>query len=292
MKEQLIGFSTSLFGWISDRYSESFKKVKDALIKADIKIPFRSYFAFSIFVSVISYIISFVVLFFLFTYVWEVNFLLKIAYLIFLPIMIGIFTFGFMLFYPFQRMHSRRVDIEVNLPFVLTHMGAIAESGVPPYVIFKLISQFKEYGEITKEFEKIVTGIEVFGLDPLTAMKNVAKRTPSDKLRQVLEGIVTTTEAGGNITFYLKTVGEQTLFEWRTKRQRFIQQLSTFAEIYTGLVIASPIFIISLLAVLSIVQPNIGGFNIVDLTKVAVYGIIPAINIIFLLILKTMEVEM
>ncbi len=188
-------------------------------------------------------------------------------------------------------MAMRAKDIEASLPFVIMHMGAVSESGVPPYVIFKLLSRFKEYGEISKEMGKIVRNIEKFGMDPLSAIRAVASRTPSDKFRQLLEGLVITTESGGNVTLYLKTIGEQTLFEWRSRRQRFIQQLSTYAEIYTGLIVAAPLFTISLFAVLGMLQPTIAGFTIPELMKISVYGLIPGINLLFLLFLKGVEVE-
>ncbi len=286
-----VGFSTSLFGWIVDKYPNIFPHLKDSLPKADIKIPFRSYVSLCFMLSILAYGFSLGLILGLLNY-FKFPPLLQLLYTTFVPIGITLGVFAFILFYPIQKAHSRRADIEVNLPFVLTHMGAISESGVPPYIIFKLISEFKEYGEIAKEMKKIVVGIDTFGLDPITAMRNVARKTPSDKLREILEGIITTTEAGGNITVYLKTIGEQTLFEWRAKREKFIRQLSTFAEIYTGLLIAAPIFIISLFAVLSIIQPRIGGLSILDLTKLSVYGLIPVINLAFLAVLKTVEVEM
>ena len=186
---------------------------------------------------------------------------------------------------------DRRKSIEVNLPFVLTHMGSVAQSGVPPYVIFKLISQFEEYGEAAKEFGKIVRNIEVFGMDPITAVKEVARRTPSESLKQILLGFASTTEAGGNVRLFLKNAGQQALFEWRIKREKFMQQLSAYAEFYTGILIAAPLFMIALFGVMNIIQPQIGGYDILFLSRL-LYIIIPAINIGFLMFIKGTEVEM
>jgi flagellar protein FlaJ len=200
-------------------------------------------------------------------------------------------TFIVFTFYPSQKAERRKRDIEANLPFALTHMGAIAESGIPPYVVFKLISNFKEYGEISKEMGKIVKNIDEFGVDPLTAVKEVANRTPSDSLKQVLLGFASTIEAGGNIKTFLRSMGEQALFEWRIRREKFLQQLTTIAEFYTGILIAAPLFIISLFAVMNMIQPTIGGFGIFDLMKLSIYALVPAINIGFLLFLSGVEVQ-
>ena len=187
---------------------------------------------------------------------------------------------------------SRRKDVETNLPFVLTHMGAVAESGVPPYIIFKLIGEFEEYGEVSKEMKKIVRNIDMFGLDPLAAVKQVADKTPSNEFKQVLLGFVTTTESGGDIKTYLKSTGQQALFDWRMKREKFLQQLSAYAEFYTGLLIAAPLFIVALFSVMSMISPTMAGFSILDLMKLSIYIIVPVLNGGFILFLRGVEVEM
>ncbi|MEM5802256.1 MAG: hypothetical protein QXQ18_02630, partial [Candidatus Aenigmatarchaeota archaeon] len=146
----LRGLATNLFGSIVDKYSDLFITVKENLPKADIKTPFRTYLSsvfmissFSVFVTFFTILLGFSIL--------DIPLYLRIIYGIFSSFLVGIISFVLMLFYPIQKSASRRKNIETNLPFVLTHMGAVAESGVPPYVIFRLIASFEEYGEISKE---------------------------------------------------------------------------------------------------------------------------------------------
>jgi len=286
----LRSFATRLFGNVADKYSKSFNFLRESLQKADIKIPYRTYFSLSLLLALIAALLSFPLAFLILKFL---NFhpLVVLVYSAFIPPIVFLVSFFLALFYPYQVASQRRKNIETNLPFVLIHMGSIAESGVPPYLIFKLISQFEEYGEVAKEMRKIVRNIEEFGLDPLSAAREVAKRTPSPQLRQVLLGFISTTESGGNIKEYLKNAGEQALFEWRIKREKFLQQLSTYAEFYTGVLIAAPLFLISLFAVMYLIQPTISGFSILSLMKLSVYGIIPAINVAFLFFLRGVEVE-
>jgi flagellar protein FlaJ len=289
--KNLSGIATALFSWIPDSYPEVFLSVKSNLPKADMKISFRSYISTVFFVSFLVFLMSIPVLYITLQII-EIALFQRIIYLIFAPILIAFATFAILLFLPIQKSLTRRRSIETNLPFALTHMGAVAESGIQPYVIFKLIGEFEEYGELAKEMRKIVRNIDTFGLDPLTAIKEVAERTPSKELKQVLLGFVTTTESGGDTRTFLKNAGQQALFEWKINRERFLQQLSAYAEFYTGLLIAAPLFIIALLAVMNLISPNIGGFNILDLTKLSIYLVVPSVNIGFLLFLRGVEVEM
>jgi len=280
-----------LFGWVADKYGNTFALVRDSLPKADIKIAFRVYLSVICLISVIAYVCAFVGLWFVLRII-EVSFIMKVALFTLVPMMAGFLGAIALIFYPYQKANSRRKNMETNLPFVLTHMGAVAESGVPPYVIFRLIAKFEEYGEISKEMKKIVQNIENFGINPIRAVKEVAERTPSDEFKQTLMGFVTTTESGGDVKLYLKNAGQQALFEWRIRRERFLQQLSAYAEIYTGIFIAAPLFIIALFSVMNMISTEMGGYSILFLTKVSINVLIPLLNIGFLIFLRGMEVEM
>lgn len=286
------GLATILFGGLVDKYVGYFGFVKERLPSADIKIPFRTYVSWMFLLTAISFVLSVAVTPpLLLVFDFGIPLPIRVVMMIFVPVLIAAATFINFYFYPHQRTNSRKKEMESNLPFALTHMGAVAESGIPPYVIFKLISEFEEYGEIAKEMKKIVRNIDAFGLDPLTAVKEVAKKTPSDEFKQILMGFVTTTESGGDLKLFLKSASEQALFTWRIKRERFLQQLSMYAEFYTGVLIAAPLFLVSLFAVMALIQPNLGGFDILTLSQLSIYGLIPAINIVFLLFLKGVEVE-
>ena len=286
-------FAGRLFGNFVEKNENSFVITKNSLSAANTNMSFRTYMSIALLTALLVFTGSLVTLFILLKIVAiiKVPELVQLLYLIFAPILAGVTTLGMFILYPSQVAIARQRNIESNLPFVLTHMGAVAGSGVPPQIIFKLISQFEEYGEITKEMKKIVRSVDEFGVDPLTAVKLVAERTPSGPLKQVLMGFVTTIESGGDIKIYLKGVGEQSLFEWRIRREKFLQQLSAYAEFYTGLLIAAPLFIISLFAVMNMIQPNIAGYNILDLTKISIYLLVPALNIGFLIFLRGVEVE-
>lgn len=283
--------AVSMFGWAVDRYGDTFRLVREALPKADIKMAFRTYMSMIFLAVFIAYISAVFALWAVLKLI-EVSFIMQIALFAFVPVMTAIVSGVVLIFYPYQKASSRRKNIESNLPFVLTHMGAVAESGVPPHVIFRLIAEFEEYGEISEEMKKIVQNIERFGINPLKAVREVAERTPSDELKQALMGFVTTTESGGDVKIYLKNAGQQALFDWRIKRERFLQQLSAYAEFYTGILIAAPLFIIALFSVMNMISTEMAGYDILFLTKMSIYLLIPGLNIIFLLFLRGMEVEM
>jgi flagellar protein FlaJ len=292
MLEKYRIFASRTFDWVSDKYPDILSPVKFTLPRSGITISPKNYVS-TIFLTIsICYFLSIIIVSALILTVLKLNIFLTILSLIFIPVIVGMLILVAGFFYPYERVISRRRNIETNLPFAISHMGAIAASGISPQAIFKLLAEFKEYDVIAEEMQKIVRNNEVFGLDPMTAMREVAKRTPSEKFRQLLQGLVTTIEGGGDLRKYLKNAGEQALFRWRIKREKYLEQLSTYAEFYTGLLIAAPLFLISLFSVMNMIQPELGGFDIAQLMTMSVYLLIPAMNTGFLIFLHITQVEM
>lgn len=281
------------FDWVYDKYPDIFKPVDKDLIKSGMALSSKNYVSVVCLSAVIAYLVSLAVIVFLTILpIFNFDIFILILSIVFIPVLIAMMTFVFGIFYPSQKVSQRRRDIETNLPFAIAHMGSIAASGISPSAIFGMLAEFKEYGVLAKEFKKITRNIELFGLDPISAMREVAKRTPSEKFRQLLLGFVTTMEGGGDLKLYLKNTGEQALFTWRIKRQKYIQQLSAYAEFYTGLLIAAPLFIIALFSVMNMIQPQLGGFSILELMKMSIYLLVPIVNVGFMLFLHITQVEM
>ncbi|MBI2547242.1 MAG: type II secretion system F family protein [Candidatus Aenigmarchaeota archaeon] len=283
--------ATVLFGDFVDRIGDNFKFLRESLYKADVKIPFRTYLSVTFLDSIVVYLFS-LLLFSVGSLFIKMQLLYKIFLLLYLPFQLALLAAVILVLYPYQKVLNRKKNIDINMPFALTHMGAIAESGVPPYTIFKLMGNFEEYGEISREMKLLVRNVDTFGIDPLTAVRELAERTPSNQLRQILLGIINATESGGDVKTYIKNAGQQALFDWKLKREKFMQQLSAYAEFYTGILIAAPLFLIALFAVMNMIQPTIGGFDILTLTKLSIYILVPFLNIAFLVFLKSVEVEM
>jgi len=185
--------------------------------------------------------------------------------------------------YPSYLKSIKKKSIETNLPFAANHMGALAASGVAPNLIFKMITDVKEYGEVASEAEMIVRNVEVFGMDIVSSMKEVSKRTPSEEFRVFLSGIIATITTGGDLKTHLKNAAAEALTDYKLKRERYLSNLETYADFYVGVLIAAPLFFISILSLLALVGGQIGGFSLPFLLLIGIFVIIPLLNIAFLL---------
>ncbi len=273
-------------------FPDYFRPLKDILIQSGMRVLYEKYVEDMLFYSLLISLGTGLYIFVIFRYVIGFYFLTSL---------VSALLFGFTVFfialtayhsYPFQLLESKQRNIETNMPFAINHMAAVAESGVPPYIMFKLLANAKEYGEISNEAKKIVRNIDVFGMDVTRAIKEVANRTPSELFRRFLYGMVSSIETGGDLNLYLKTSAQEALLDYRLKREKYLSALSTYADFYTAILIAAPLFFISILSVMSLIGGKVMGMEIPSAMKIGVYVFIPILNMLFLSFLQLTQPEL
>ncbi len=272
------------FGTIGTQYLGSYvAPLKEVISKSNLNILFEVYVGKMLFVSFTSFLVTFVSM----SIISQIIFPLPLFFGITGAFIASITVFFLVLTlyhsYPFHLLTSKKSDIETNTPFAINHMAAIASSGVPPVVIFRLISNVKEYGEIREESKRIVRNIDIFGMDLPSAIKNVANRTPSDGFKQFLYGIVSTIDTGGDLKRFFESAAKDALFEYRLKRERYLQTLSTYADFYTAVLIAAPLFFISILAVMALIGGQVMGLSIPAAMRMGIFVLIPLLNTMFII---------
>jgi archaeal flagellar protein FlaJ len=277
-------FAIKLFGGLSDKFSDSFISLKDALVTSNSKILFRTYLSLTFLVTFLTYIITFFMTFFLVMSL-RMDVLFMLFGLTIVPLFFASITFFIIFVYPFSVSQSRKRDIEANLPFALTHMAAVSESGAPPLTIFKILSKFKEYGEISKEANQIARNVELFGLDEISALKESSAKTSSSDFKDVLEGMIVTIQSGGSLKSYLIEESNKAMFEYTVMREKYNQLLSTYADIYTTLLIAAPMIFIVVLAALNIMGGTILGFTVEEFMVIGMLMLV-TLNMVFLTFLS------
>lgn len=195
-----------------------------------------------------------------------------------------ILAFGALYVYPSIERRSIASRIDSELPFVVIHMGSISGSGVEPTQIFKIVGLSKEYPYTRGEIRKVINQINVYGYDLITALKNIAKLTPSQRLSELLGGMASSITSGGDMQTFFEKRAETLLFNYRIERENFTKVAETFMDLYISIVIATPMILLLLLVMISVSGISVGlGVNQMTLLIIFIVGIV---NIIFLWILS------
>ena len=271
-----------LGGFGTRHFKGSLKPLKEEIIKSNLDMLFEIYVGKMILISMLAFLVTFSFIFGVFLFIGTSLLFALFGGIIF-AVAIGFAVLTLYHSYPFHLLTSKKNSVEGNMPFAINHMAAISASGVPPFVMFKLLTSIPEYGEVANEAKRIVRNVDTFGMDVVSAMRNVAERSPSAEFKQFIYGIISTIETGGDLKKYLENSAKEALFDYRLKREKYLQTLSTYADFYTAVLIAAPLFFVSVLSVMSLVGGEVFGLSIPAAMRIGVYVMIPLMNIMFIM---------
>lgn len=267
-----------------------FEVLYNGLRLANVKMLSNTYVNVMVFSCILSLILGFIISFAVFASLSLPFFVVSVRALVF-SLISGIITFAIFYGYPFNRIKERRRNIKTNLSFAISHMAAVSGSGVPPFLMFQLLAQSPEYGEVTIEIQRIVDYCNLFGYDLLISIKSVVATTPSPDLKEFLSGLVSAIESGGELKKYMIEKSKDAFTSYEIERQKFNQVISTYSDIYTGILIAAPLFFVSALSLVGMLGGQIGGLNVKFLIGAGIYFIIPVMNIGFIIFLEMTQPE-
>ncbi|MEK6934829.1 MAG: type II secretion system F family protein [Nanoarchaeota archaeon] len=283
-------FFESVSSYLMRSYPKFFKDLGESLKVSDLKILSRTYASMILFSGFLVFfgvlLITFIVLNLI-----ELNIVGGLLKAITLAFLAGIGTLFLLYFYPTMLIRNRRRAIKADLPFVIIHMAAVAGSGAQPISIFNLVLNTGEYKGLEGEIRKIVNYVNLFGYDLTTALRVVAATTPSPDFRELLIGIVSTIETGGDLRSYLKSKASDSLSTYKLERKKYTESLSTYSDIYIGVLIAAPLLFSVTLAIIDLLGGRIGNFDVKFLAFVGTYAVLPFLNIVFIIFLNLVQPE-
>lgn len=276
--------------YLITKFPGFFKKFYNQLRLANIQILSNTYANIMVFVTVNMFMITSLV-YFIISIMRLQPLIVAITGALIVGLISGLVSFFGFYYYPNTIITKRRKSIKTNLPFAINHIAAIASSGVPPTPMFKLIAESMEYGEFCVELQKVVDYIELFGYDLVTAVRSVAETTPEEGLREFFEGMLNTIESGGGLEKFLFEKSKEAMATYELERRKYTETISTYSDIYTGVLIAAPLFFVAALTLVSMLGGTIGRFNISTVIAFATYILIPVLNIGFIIFLNMSQPE-
>lgn len=262
-----------------------FDSLKDDIQKANIPLSLNEYVYVMFFVTVFVFLLEFPLLSFI-TGLFFRNAFLSFLFSFTTSIFMSLVFFFVFYSYPSFVANRRKKQIDFALPFATTYMASVASSGAPPTTMFKVLGQFDEYGEISKEAKKIYSDTEAFGMNLIDSLRKTASRTPSTMLKELLWGLTTVLTAGTNPSSFLHEKSRGFMEENRRKLREFSQTLALLIEIYLTLIMVGSIFFIIMTSMMSIFGGSGTGLFITFLQFLDVFIILPFVSIAFILLLK------
>ena len=275
-------FSYVFFRWIDNRPHPGILQI---LYKADIQMLPGMFLGNIILTAIIVTIALLFVSWFVFSLI--LNSPLALIFEIILPLS-GLGTaLGALPLITLNKITGKRVKIDSVLPFVLAYMATLASAGMNPVEAIRAVG-LKDFGPVSREFQKISYRSDVLGEDIISAINHIALNTPSDTLRELLIGMSNIIISGGSLRTYCEQESKELFALKRAKLKGFIDSLAAFSEGYIGGIIVSLIMGVIGIIVLGALGLKVLPFlTTADLFDILIFVLVPLINIVFLAMLET-----
>ena len=191
------------------------------------------------------------------------------------------------MYLPSMTANNRARAIDVTLHNSVSYLYSMRRGGTEILEIFRSLSENADiYGEVALEFRQIIRDCEYFGYDILYALRDLSDTTPSDKLRDFVNDLVSVIESGGNVTSFLSTRVTTYQDEAKFEQKSYLNTLQLIAEAYVTVFIAGPLFIIIIMVVMGL----LGTEAIMQFTLVT-YILIPIGALMFILMVDMISIK-
>jgi flagellar protein FlaJ len=246
-----------------------FDDLRRNLAKACIRISFNAYFGLMLFATFLTGFLTFLLSFIILSFGFPI---LQSALLgVFGGLFSAIISMVICYEYPSLEISSRNRKIDANIPLIANFMSVLASAGLPPERIIRSLANVGDEFSVGQETRRIIGDIELLGVDLNNALKKASIRSPSKKFASLLDGIVTTSHMGGDLSGYLREEADKYRRARLLTMKNFLETLGQIAEGYVSFMIALPLALIVMLSVMSFIG---GGALIMGMDPQALLAIL------------------
>jgi len=198
-------------------------------------------------------------------------------------VVLGLSTYVLRWWWPGHIAANRRRRIEESLPRTISFVFALSRSGMSfPKVMRILAENGAVYGDSADEVGVAVNELDTMNKDLLSAIKTMARRTPSEQFREFSGNLASVLQSGRSLSSFLREQYERYREEAEAQQRHLLELLATLAEVYVTLLVAGPLFLITILVIMGLFW---GGT--LELLQLIAYLVIPLLNVSFVLYLSS-----
>jgi flagellar protein FlaJ len=286
--EMPLSLAYKLMGDKSIRVMPLFKDLDTTLQKSGLKVNFKAYVSLTIVASFFVMLPVAVATTLLLLLVFNTPAGSALLFGLGSALFAWALSIGGFYLYPVYRADKHKRELDDELPFTTGYMAILASAGVSPEKIFQSLSNLKVPLAASNEAREVVKHVNLFGLDVISALEKASSRTPSEKFRDMIEGMISTIHTGGNLGSFLRERFKTHMKLKRVSLKKYADSLSVLSEVYVALLLTGPLLLIIMLSVMSVLGGGgLGIFSSDLLLSLITYIGIPVCALIFLIILDS-----
>ncbi len=280
--EKLEALSYRLFGRFAPYFLNNVFHIKGPLDKGRVKIYPETYISLMIFTAMLTLPVSVLAIVIVLLYRF-------IPLLILVPL--PLFVVAGFLAVPSSNASDRATNLEREMPFAAAYISVMASGGIAPYNSFKRLSEVDLMPAMRSEARDIMKDVEVFGVDPLSALEGAAKKVPLDIFKDFLSGYASTVIIGGDIGHFLERKAED-IFKTRALRVKAAaERLGMLLETFIIVMVMMSLCFYILFAVQQIQTGTNTGTNLSTYSGILMYTYLfsPLLAVVFVYLAHSMQ---
>jgi archaeal flagellar protein FlaJ len=277
-QQKLEAWAFRVFGGIAPRLLKNVYPFKTNLEKARIKIYSEAYESLMLMAGLVTLPVSIIgALLLYFTH------FIAFAILIAVPAI----AMGMFILIPMSKASDRASALEREMPFASAYVSVMASGGIAPYSSFKRLSNVELMPSMRLESKEIIKDVEIFGIDPLTALEKSGKNNPLDVFKDFMSGYASTVIIGGDIGHYLERKAED-IFKARAMRVKAAaERLGMLLETFIIVMVMMSLCFYILFAVDNI--SSTGGTSMVSGILMYTFLFTPILSMVFIYLAHSMQ---
>ncbi|HKZ93524.1 MAG TPA: type II secretion system F family protein [Candidatus Bathyarchaeia archaeon] len=273
----LEGWSYRLFGNIAPKFLSTIFEFKGNLKRAGMKIYPETYVTLMFLSAVLTIPVTVAALILLY--------LFKFVFLVFLVPMPLFIMIVFMIT-PSMKAGERASSLEREIPFASAYITVMATGGISPYMSIKRLCNVHLMPAMRREAREIMRDVEIFGVDPLSALEDSAKNHPLDTYRDFMAGYASTVITGGDISHFLEAKTHD-IFKHRSLRiKAAAERLGTLLESFVIVMVLMSLCFYILFSVDAIYSTGVGMYSTMILYT---YVFAPMLSLVFIYLAHDMQ---
>jgi len=273
----LEGWAYRIFGGLAPKFLSNIFEFKGNLKKAGMKIYPETYVTLMFLAAVLTIPVSIIALILLYLY--------KLVFLVFLVPMPAFIMIVFMIA-PSAKAGERASSLEREMPFAAAYITVMATGGISPYMSIKRLCKVDLMPAMRREAREIMRDVEIFGIDPLSALEDSSKNHPLDVYRDFMAGYASTVITGGDISHFLETKTHD-IFKQRSLRiKAAAERLGTLLESFVIVMVLMSLCFYILFSVDAIYSTGVSMYSSMILYT---YVFAPMLSVVFIYLAHDMQ---
>jgi len=187
---------------------------------------------------------------------------------------------------PSMKAGERARGLEREMPFSAAYITVMATGGISPYMSVKRLSKVELMPAMRREAQEIMRDVEIFGIDPLTALVKSAETNPSDVYKDFVSGYASTVITGGDIGHFLEAKTDDIFKERSIRIKAAAERLGTLLESFIIVMVLMSLCFYILFSVEAIYST---GMSLYSTMLMYTYLFAPMLSIVFIYLAHGMQ---